>query len=227
MSTLKNVKAIVFDAYGTLFDVASINKRLAFHYGPQATPIGEIWRRKQLEYTWLRTMMGQYKDFYRLTADDLNYALNFHQVQKDVAVINDLLDHYNRLDVYPEVANALQELKTRFTLAILSNANPELLQKAVAHNEIDQHLTAIFSVDSLQKFKPRPEVYALPANGLQISMEQIAFVSSNTWDVAGAKSAGLKVIWIQRRQGVLEELDQKPDLVVEDLADLSRQMLAN
>ena len=214
------IQAIVFDAYGTLFDVASIDRRLAYHFGKKAPEVAALWRRKQLEYTWLRTLMDRYRDFYHLTRDALVYTVEALGLSVDENIEADLMDHYYQLSVYEEVPDALRELGRRYRLAILSNANPEMLERGVGHNGIADLFEGIFSVDSIRKFKPDPEVYRLPAAGLGLKPEEIFFVSSNPWDVAGAKSAGLKVGWIMRKTGVLEQLEFRPDVRVMDLRGL-------
>lgn len=221
METLNSVKAIVFDAYGTLFNIASIDKQLEHHFGEKAGPIGATWRRKQLEYTWLRTLMGKYKDFFSLTKDALTYACTQQSVALKSDVVDDLMEHYYKLEVYTEVPEALQKLSTSYKLAILSNANPELLERATAYNTIKTHLGAIFSVDPLRQFKPVSSIYQLPASHWEIAKNEILFCSSNTWDVSGAKAAGLRVAWINRNNGQEEQLGYSPDIMVHNLLELA------
>lgn len=220
MQNLKNIKAIVFDAYGTLFDIASIDKRLDFHFGELAKLIAPVWRQKQLEYTWLCSLMDRYKDFYALTGDALQFACKQFEVEVSEKTVKDLMDHYYKLNIYPDVAPVLARLQKQYRLAILSNANPQLLEKAVEHNQISDRFSNIFSVDSIKKYKPIPAVYQLPVNGFGLAKEEIVFLSSNTWDVAGAKSFGLKVVWVQRKAGTMEELGWQPDWIVKDLEAL-------
>lgn len=225
MSSINTIQAIAFDAYGTLFNVASIDARLIHHFGDKAAEIGPLWRRKQLEYTWLRTLMGKYKDFYALTEDALAFACIHTNIEASEAIVADLMDHYNRLSIYPEVLAGLEALSQHFKLAILSNANPELLEKAVAHNQIGHTLSTVLSVHPLRQFKPVPSVYQLAVSHWRASKENILFVSSNTWDVAGAKSFGLQVAWIKRKQGQLEQLGFTPDLEVDNLKDLASKLI--
>ena len=224
METLSTVKAIVFDAYGTLFNIASIDKQLEHHFGEKAGPIGAIWRKKQLEYTWLRTLMGKYKDFFELTKDALQYACKNQSATLQSNVMEDLMEHYYKLEVYSDVPEALQILGNSHKLAILSNANPELLERATAHNAIKEHLGAIFSVDPLRQFKPVSSVYQLPASHWNLAKDQILFCSSNTWDVSGAKAAGLKVAWINRNNGQEEALGYNPDIMVYNLLELANAL---
>lgn len=214
-------KAIVFDAYGTLFDISSIDRRLGEHFGEQAPQIAALWRRKQLEYTWLRTLMNRYRPFYTITADALRYACQSLGLMVDEAIVDDLMDHYRRLAVYPEAPEALHRLSRRFELAILSNADADLLERALTFNEIGIFFRRIFSVEVLGKYKPAPEVYQLPAAGLGLEPEALLFVSANPWDVAGAGAAGLQVAWIRRVPQVMESLGYSPDLVLENLTELA------
>lgn len=219
-----HIKAVVFDAYGTLFDVASIDEQLSDHFGDKAPEVAALWRRKQLEYTWLRTLMNRYRNFEGLTRDALVYACEKLMLTIETSTIDDLMDHYKRLSVYPEVARALQSMSKHFKLAILSNANLNLLEQAVEHNEIHSFLNSIFSADEIGEFKPTPAVYQLPADGLRINKKEILFVSSNTWDVAGAKAAGMRVAWLKRRNDVMEQLGNAPDIIVGDLRELAGQL---
>jgi 2-haloacid dehalogenase len=218
---LPDTKAIVFDAYGTLFDISTIDERLRYHYGHKAAEVGPVWRQKQLEYTWLRTLMGRYKDFYALTTDALRFACEQTGAAYNDRIAGDLMEHYLRLRVYPEVRAALEKLQTGFRLAILSNANSDLLLGAVEYNDISRYLQAVLSVDELKVFKPSPGVYRLAEARLELPKEQILFVSSNTWDVAGAASYGLRVVWVKRREQPVEQLGFEPELVVRDVEELA------
>lgn len=226
MSELSHIKAVVFDAYGTLFDIVTINERLEHFFGAKAAEIGPVWRRKQLEYTWLRTLMNRYKDFEGITRDALLYACEELMLTVDTKMMDDLMEHYQRLRTYTEVKDALYRLHHYYELAILSNANQLLLDRAAVHNEIGPYLKAVFSVDQIGKFKPVPEVYQLPSVGLGLEKNALLFVSSNTWDVAGAKSAGLRVAWVKRNAGVMEQLEVAPDLIVRNLEELAEQLIA-
>lgn len=227
LKKLPEIRAIVFDAYGTLFDISTIDERLHRHYGEKAAQLGAVWRQKQLEYTWLRTLMDRYKDFYALTADALRFACEQTGVSYSRKIAADLMKHYLKLKIYPEVPEALEKLQTDFQLAVLSNANPDLLLGAVTYNEIDRYLQVVLSVDELKIFKPSPVVYRLPEERLQLPRKQIAFVSSNTWDVAGAASYGLRVVWVKRRKQPVEQLDFEPDLVVNNLGELANAFHKN
>ena len=217
--------AIVFDAYGTLFNIASLDAKLVQFFGSDAKDLANLWRKKQLEYTWLRSMMQRYKDFISITEDALLFASRQLGLKFTDEVKQDLLRTYHQLKVYPEVPEALERLSKSFELAILSNGNLELLQSGTKHNGIAKYFKALFSVDRIRQYKPMPFVYQLAVDGLQIPKSNILFVSSNTWDVAGAKSFGMQVAWIKRRPGaVTEELGFTPNLIIEDLMQLSFEL---
>jgi len=212
--------AYVFDAYGTLFDVhAAIGSRRAAA-GPEAERFSEIWRSKQLEYTWTLTLAGRYVDFWTLTERALDYA--FARVPSvDRALRPKLLDAYLGLDAFPEVRASLIELKTRGArLAILSNGTPRMLGAAVAAAGIGAQLDAVLSVDAVRVYKPRPEVYALVTDALAVKPRDVAFVSSNRWDVMGAASFGFAAVWINRSRLPDEYAELAPLREIPDLAAL-------
>ncbi len=220
------IKAVIFDAYGTLLDLTTIDRRLEFHFGDRAPGLAALWRRKQLEYTWLRTLMDDYRDFSEITADALVYACRQLQLQPKPSVLSDLIEHYYRLEIFPDVLEALPRLQPHFKLAILSNADTNLLEEAVKYNRIAPYLAAVLSVDAIRRFKPSPEVYRLPARELGLDSRRLLFVSTNAWDVCGAKAAGLRVAWLQRQPTAMEELGQQPDLIVNDLHELTKKIIA-
>jgi len=221
MNTFSKYKVIAFDAYGTLFDVASIDRRLTGHFGDHAVDVAALWRRKQLEYTWLRSLMQRYSDFEQLTEDALRYACRRLSLELDPAVRTDLMQHYQHLDTFPEVVGALEALSHHTSLVILSNANQQLLERAVDHNGIGPFLDDIFSVERLRKFKPSPEVYRLPLRERGLDPHELLFVSANAWDVAGAQAAGLPVAWVRRGHSQPEELDYQPDAEISGLTELA------
>jgi len=210
--------AFVFDAYGTLFDVHSAINRHRAAAGPDADRFSELWRAKQLEYTWTLTLAGRYVDFWALTERALDYALaRFPSV--DPALRPSLLDCYMRLDVFPDARAALHELKMReHPAAILSNGTPRMLAAAVAAAEIE--LDAVFSVDGIRMFKPRPEVYRLALEHFRLPPGDIVFASSNRWDVMGAAAVGLRTAWINRAK-TPEEYGPPPNAVLTSLAGLT------
>lgn len=221
----EKIKGIAFDAYGTLFNIASIDFLLEQIFDDRARQIAAQWRRKQLEYTWLRTLMGQYKDFYELTRDALYYALEATNTSADEAQVRELMQQYYHLDVYPEVKNALARLRGTYRLAILSNANPSLLERAVAYNGLDEWLDEIISADQIRQYKPVPGIYQLAEKGLGFPAENLLFASSNTWDVAGATAYGLQTAWVQRRHSVMERLDVEPAVTAANLEELADMLL--
>jgi len=218
--SLDKIKALVFDAYGTLLDVKSLDERLEYHYGDQAGRINSLWRQKQLQYTWLRSIMDRYKLFSQITREALEFACKDVGVDLTDEIIADLMDHYFILSSFPEVPELLKELSQSLACSILSNADMPMLQKACDHNGISQYLEAILTVDSVGINKPAPQVYELATRHFHCEGNQIAFISSNTWDVAGAKSFGLKSIWLNRTNGTMETLGFEPDWTIESLSDL-------
>ena len=211
-------RAFVFDAYGTLFDVhAAINRHRAAA-GPDADRFSEIWRSKQLEYSWTLTLAGHYVDFWTLTERALDFAFaRFSSVDK--ALKPDLLQAYLALDAFPDALTALRELDARGNAtAILSNGSPRMLAAAVAAAKID--LDAVLSVDSIRIYKPRPEAYALATDHFRLALEQIVFVSSNRWDVMGAATFGFRTAWVNRAN-MPEEYAPAPDAVLTDLRGLA------
>ena len=191
------VKAVVFDAYGTLYDiqsVASVTEQAFPGYGELIT---QIWRIKQLEYTWLRSLMHRYQDFSVITRDALAYTLKVLGLSGDARVFERIMDKYLELDLYPDAPAALAALRDR-KLAILSNGSPGMLGALVQSSGLDRVLDATISVDSQKIFKPAPDAYRLIESTLGVAPEHVLFVSSNPWDACGAKAFGLKVAWIER-----------------------------
>ncbi|MGA8816755.1 MAG: haloacid dehalogenase type II [Xanthobacteraceae bacterium] len=217
-----NVKthAYVFDAYGTLFDVHAAIARHRAAAGPDAERFSDIWRTKQLEYSWTMTLAGQYADFWTLTERALDYA--FDRVGSvNRALRPQLLDAYRRLDAFPDARDTLAALKAQgVRLAILSNGSPSMLAAAVDASGIGGLLDAVISVDAVRLYKPRPEVYALVTGRFGIAAESVVFVSSNRWDVMGAASFGFRPVWINRARGPDEYPDHAPVRVVADLSAL-------
>jgi 2-haloacid dehalogenase len=213
-------RAFVFDAYGTLFDVhAAIGQHRAAA-GPDADRFSEIWRGKQLEYTWTLTLAGRYVDFWTLTERALDHAFaRFPSVDK--ALKPKLLDAYLTLGAFPDARALLRDLKARGeTTAILSNGAPKMLASAVEAANVAGDLDAVLSVDAIHIYKPRPEVYALVTARFQLAPRDVIFVSSNRWDVMGAAAFGFRTAWINRA-GMPEEYDPAPDAVRRDLAGLA------
>ena len=214
------IRACVFDAYGTLFDVHSAVGKHRARLGDEADAVSGMWRAKQLEYTWQRTILDRYVDFWRVTADGLDYALDAHGVD-DADLRDDLLHAYLSLDCYPEVREVLDTLKNADLMtAILSNGSPMMLEAAVESAGIDDLLDAVVSVDELGKYKPSAEVYQLAMDELEVGRGQVSFQSSNAWDAAAAATFGFRVAWCNRFGQARERLPDAPDVEIGTLDEL-------
>jgi 2-haloacid dehalogenase len=214
------VRGYVFDAYGTLFDVHSVVEAgRALTADPLALSLA--WRQKQLEYTWLRALMGRYEDFWRVTEDALRWAIARLGVTAGEADIRRLMDAYLSLACFPEVPAALASLAGR-PRAILSNGAPRMLAAAVASSGLTTYLDHVLSVDAVQTYKPSPLVYALAPQAMNVAAADLLFVSSNAWDVAGAKSFGYQVAWCNRANAPEENLGAKADHVIRSLTELPK-----
>ena len=215
-----NIGACVFDAYGTLFDVHSAVGRSGGALGDKAAPVSTLWRQKQLEYTWLRSLMGAYADFWQLTGEGLDYALAANGVE-DPDLRQRLMDLYLGLDAYPDVPGALGSLRDAGKkTAILSNGSPDMLRAAIDSAQLGSHLDAALSVHELRIFKPDPRVYQLAVDRLGVEAARICFVSTNGWDAAGAAYFGFQVAWLNRFGQQPERLPGPPAAVIETLAEL-------
>ena len=218
--TISGIKACVFDAYGTLFDVHSAVAKHRQRLGDVADQVSTVWRTKQLEYTWLRSLMGRHADFWQVTQDALDFAFDMHAV-KDPDLREDLIQAYLNLDCYPEVPGALTELKDRgFEIAILSNGTPTMLEAAVKNSGLETVIPKIFSVEKVGVFKPHPSVYQIAVDELNVKPEEIVFQSSNAWDASGAAAFGFKVAWVNRFGQSPERLPGRPDVEISDLSEL-------
>ncbi|MEO3998522.1 haloacid dehalogenase type II [Mesorhizobium sp. CAU 1732] len=215
-----NHSAYVFDAYGTLFDVHAAVRRHAEAIGPDGQLLSEIWRAKQLEYSWVRTLMGSHRDFWQLTQDALDFA--FRKVRSaDPSLRQTLLDAYWRLDCYPEVPAVLKALKASGArIAILSNGSPAMLESAVRSAALDQVVDEVFSVEAIGRFKTDPLVYDLVTTAWRLYPQAVSFQSSNRWDVAGATKFGFRTVWINRSAQPDEYLDHAPALILPSLEGL-------
>jgi 2-haloacid dehalogenase len=214
---LANIKACVFDAYGTLFDVSSAAARCREELGDRWQALSDTWRQKQLQYTWLRSLMGRHADFWQVTADALDFAMATHGLANE-GLRSRLMDLYLSLDAYPEVRAVLKALKGRgLKTAILSNGTPKMLAAAVESAGIGASLDAVLSVEEVGVFKPHPSVYRLGAERLGVAAGEIAFQSSNAWDAAGAAAFGYRVAWINRFRQAPERLPGRPDVELQSL----------
>ncbi len=237
------IQAVVFDAYGTLYDVQSVAEITEQAFPGYGEMITQIWRIKQLEYSWLRSLMQRYRDFSVITQESLAYTLRILGLQYDNATFERILEKYLHLDLYPDALAALSAMKDR-KLAILSNGSPGMLTALVANSGLDRVLDATISIDANKTFKPSPDAYALIEATLGVRPAQVLFVSSNPWDACGAKAFGLNVAWIERVtveamalacvaselvapltmfkaiRMQMDELGLEPDLRIKALADL-------
>jgi 2-haloacid dehalogenase len=210
-----SLEAFVFDAYGTLFDVHSVLRRCESLYPGKHVQLSQLWRAKQLEYTWLRSLMQRYAPFSTVTREALAYSCEALGLELTVERMEALMAEYNMLAAFPDVAETFERLKG-VKRAILSNGSPDMLEPLVAHSGLE--LDALISVDELKTYKPAPQVYALAAK--KLGTERIGFVSSNCWDALGAKSFGFTVFWINRSGAPVDRLGFKPDRIVERLDEI-------
>lgn len=217
---INGIKACVFDAYGTLFDVHSAVGRYRQRLGDIADQVSALWRTKQLEYTWLRSLMGHHVDFWQVTEEALDFAFDRYQVS-DAGLKKNLMEAYLHLDCYPEVPGTLAALNRRgLRLAILSNGSPAMLEAAVRHSGIGEYIACCLSVEKVGIYKPDPKVYRLALDELQVAAEEIVFMSSNAWDAAGAAAFGLRVAWVNRFGQARERLPGRPDVEIATLEGL-------
>jgi len=215
------IKAAVFDAYGTIYDVYSVFQKCESFYPGKGEQISQIWRLKQLQYSWQRTLMGNYQDFWEMTIAGLKYALESLKLDYDETIIQDVLAKYYSLQPYDDVAESMSLFAPR-KLAILSNGAPHMLDQVVKNNGHDKYFDAVISIDPLRMFKPRPEVYALAVACLRVKKEEVLFVSSNGWDAAGAKWYGYTAGWVNRNGDPVEKLGVEPDYNVRTLLELAK-----
>jgi|TARA_R110002012_G_scaffold189889_1_gene357443 2-haloacid dehalogenase len=218
--SISSCRAFVFDAYGTLFDVGSVSKRLQESLGDDADKLSDLWRRKQLEYSWLRSLMNDFTDFWNVTGDALDYAMA--AIGKDDPVLRSrLMEAYLSLDTFPDVVETLKTLKkSGHKLAILSNGARHMLIATAKSSGILSLFDEILCVDDVRTYKPHPSVYQLACDKLELEPGEISFQSSNGWDVAGAGQFGFKTVWINRTAQPAERLSHKADIVVARLDEI-------
>lgn len=221
-----DIKACVFDAYGTLFDVHSAVGKHASRLGENATSVSQTWRTKQLEYTWLRSLMQDHCDFWEVTGNALDYALDSHDID-DAELREDLMKAYLVLEAYPEVPRLLTQLgEAGIRCVILTNGSPDMISAAVEGAGLSKLLQPSLSVESAGIFKPHPSVYQLAVDSLGVDPAQISFQSSNSWDAVGAAHFGFRVAWINRFGQRRERLPAQPDAELKDLTGLPALVLA-
>ena len=218
---MKNIKAIIFDAYGTLFDVNSAAEKCKDKIGDKWEGFANFWRTTQLEYTWLRSLMDRHKDFWQVTEDSLDKSIKVFNI--DPSMRNELLNLYKILSPYKEVPETLKTLKKKkFKLAILSNGTPSLLDELVKSNHLDNLFDDIFSIEQVGVYKPSSRVYDMPIKKYNINKSEVAFLSANTWDVSGGGNYGYQSIWVNRNNNIFDNLDFKPKYQITDLNKLTQ-----
>jgi 2-haloacid dehalogenase len=214
-----DTKAIVFDAYGTLFDVNSAAEKCKDKIGDKWEGFANFWRTTQLEYTWLRSLMKRHKDFWKVTEESLDKSMKVFNI--DMSMKKDLLNLYKVLSPYPEVKEILEKLKDKgLKLAILSNGTPELLSELVKSNRLDNFFDDLFSIEEVGIYKPDSKVYDIPVKKYKIYCSEITFLSANTWDVSGGGNYGYNSIWVNRNKAIFDNLDFKPSNEISDLTQL-------
>ena len=218
---MKNIKAIIFDAYGTLFDVNSAAEKCKDKIGEKWEGFANYWRTTQLEYTWLRSLMKRHKDFWQITEDSLDKSMKAFNI--DTSMKNELLNLYKVLSTFKEVPKTLKTLKEKkFKLSILSNGTPTLLNELVRSNDLDSLFDDLFSIEEVGIYKPDSKVYNLPIKKYKIKKNEVAFLSANTWDVSGGGNYGFNSIWVNRSNGIFDNLDYKPKNEIKNLNELTK-----
>lgn len=220
---IKNIRGIVFDAYGTLFDVNSVQAKCDEIYPGEGERISSLWRQKQLEYSWLYSLMGRYTDFWKITDDALKFTLKELKLEATDQIRHSILDEYLMLKPYAEVPEAIRSLQSH-EMAILSNGSSEMLHRVVENSGLSGFFKSVISVDDVRIFKPSMKVYELGPARLGIPKEEVLFISSNSWDASGAKAFGFKVCWINRFKRTFDELGLNPDLTISSLDELSDKL---
>jgi len=216
---MPDIRAVAFDAFGTLFDVRSVETAIDEEFPGHGAAVGERWRAKQLEYTWLRSLMDRYEDFWTVTGDALVVALRSADLPVDEDVRTRLLEASLHLEPFPEVVEALEALRPH-PLHVFSNGTPRMLETMVSNAGLGRFFDRLISVEEAGVYKPSPRCYALVTDMLALAPAQVLFVSANPWDAAGGKSFGFTTAWVRRGDAVMDELGAPPDVEVEGLADL-------
>ena len=219
---MRKEKIYVFDAYGTLFDIDSACRNLAKEIGKDWEKLSTMWRQKQLEYSWLRNSMNEYVDFWEITSNALDYAMEVLNI-KNIKLRDQLLELYLKLEAYPEVKKVLGKLKDKkFRTGILSNGSRKMLDSAVKNAKIENLLDVVISVEECKIYKPSSKVYDLVEIKTDIHKDKVTFFSSNAWDMHAAANYGFKTIWVNRFQGKLEKLPGKPNAIVTSLDNIDQ-----
>jgi 2-haloacid dehalogenase len=216
---MKDIKAIVFDAYGTLFDVNSAAEKCKSKIGDKWEGFANFWRTTQLEYTWLRSLMKKHKNFWHVTEDSLDKSMKTFKI--DSSMKSELLNLYKVLSPYPEVKEVLKKLKEKeYRLAVLSNGTPALLNELVKSNDLENIFDDLFSIEEVRIYKPDSKVYDMPIKKYQIKPGEVAFLSANTWDVSGGGNYGYNAIWVNRNNNIFDNLDYEPKNEIKNLKQL-------
>ncbi len=216
---MKKIKAIIFDAYGTLFDVNSAAEKCKDKIGDKWESFANYWRTTQLEYTWIRSLMKRHKDFWQITEDSLDKSMKAYKI--DSSMRNELLDLYKILSPYKEVPEVLKSLKKKdLKIAILSNGTPALLEQLVKSNNLENLFDNIFSIEEVGVFKPDFKVYNIPIKKYKINKNEVTFLSANAWDVSGGGNYGYNSIWVNRNRNIFDNLDYNPDHEIKNLLEL-------
>ena len=216
---MKKIKVIIFDAYGTLFDVNSAAEKCKEKIGDKWESFANYWRTTQLEYTWLRSLMKRHKDFWQVTEDSLDKSLLAFKIDPNMR--SELLNLYKILNTFPEVKEVLKNLKEKkYKISILSNGTPNLLDELVKSNNLEKMFDDIFSIEEVGIYKPDKKVYDMPIKKYKVEKNEVAFLSANTWDVSGAGNFGFNAIWVNRNKNIFDKLDYIPHNEINNLNEL-------
>ena len=216
---MENIKVIIFDAYGTLFDVNSAAEKCKNKIGDKWEQFANYWRTTQLEYTWLRSLMKRHKDFWKVTDESLDKSMRVFKI--DNSLKNELLNLYRVLSTFSEVNDTIKKLnKKKYKLAILSNGTPDLLYELVKNNNLENFFEDIFSIEEVKTYKPHPDVYDIPIKKYHVQKDEVAYLSANTWDVSAAGNYGFKSVWVNRNNSIFDNLDYIPKHQIKHLGEL-------
>ena len=219
---MNKIKVLIFDAYGTLFDVNSAAKKISLDIGDDWEDFANYWRTTQLEYTWLRSLMRRHKNFWSITKESLEKAMNLYNIHSSKK--EKLLNLYRVLDVFPEVKYTLNYFKKKnFKISILSNGTHDLIKELVDKNELGKYIDDIFSIEEVGIYKPDPTVYEIPIKKYNIRKNEVMFFSSNTWDISGAGNFGYNCVWVNRNKNVFDLLDYNPEIIISDLKQVLKK----